>query len=117
MWEAHFAFHISVAHARVEGGAKLCRHSLVERAVGTLVVVHLLPVCQLFPHIAKGAEPACIETLVAQPPMEALNMAVLHWLARLYVDQADLPVLGPAQHPARLELWAVAPPEALGRMG
>ena len=99
MWNAYFAFHISIAHAKVEGIPELCRGSVVERDVGTLVVVALLLVCQSLPHIAKHAEPACVEALVTQSAMEALDVAVLHRSPRLDVNQADLTVLGPTQHP------------------
>lgn len=34
MWEAYFTFHISIAHAGVEGSPELCRGAVVERAVG-----------------------------------------------------------------------------------
>jgi hypothetical protein len=47
------------------------------------VVVLITPGSQSTPDIVQRPEPACVEALVAQPSVEALDMAVLHRLARL----------------------------------
>jgi hypothetical protein len=76
------------------------------------VVVLITPGSQSTPDIVQRPEPACVEALVAQPSVEALDMAVLHRLARLDVD---LPVLGPADHEPRGELRAVSERTCPGR--
>ena len=95
MWEAFFAFHIRIACILPE----LVRRSVVERAVRTLAVVLLPPACQGAPYIIQRAEPVRVEALVAQPPVDAFDMAILHRPARLDVHQPNLPVFRPAQHP------------------
>src|SRR5665213_2112490 len=111
MWEALFAFHICIAWLQPE----LLRRPVVERAVRTLAVVLAPPACQGASYVIQRSEPACVEALVAQPSVEALDMPVLHRLAGLDMHQPDLPVLGPAQHAPRSELRAVAPHESTGR--
>ena len=54
------------------------------------------PACQGASYVIQRSEPACVEALVAQPSVEALDMPVLHRLARLDVQQPDVPVLRPA---------------------
>src|SRR5208283_1217519 len=103
MWEALVAFHICIACSLPE----LLRRSVAQRTVRTFAVVLAPPACQRASYVVEGAEPAHVETLVAQPAVEALHVAVLHRAARLDVDQTDLPVLGPGQHPPRGELRAV----------
>src|ERR1700678_3972582 len=93
--------------APFEGESELLRCAIVQRAVGSLAVVLLTPGCQSTPNIVQRSEPTCVEALVAQPAMEALDVAVLHRAARLDVHQPNLPVFGPADHPARSELRPV----------
>ena len=99
MWEALFAFHICMACSLPE----LLRRPVVERAVRTLAVVLAPPIGQGASYIVERSEPACVEALVAQPSVEALDMPVLHRPAGLDVNQPDLPVLGPTQHAPRGE--------------
>jgi hypothetical protein len=73
MWEAFSAFHICIACF-----SELFRRHVVERAVRTLAVILLPPACQSAPYIIECAEPACVEALVAQAPVETLDMAILH---------------------------------------
>src|ERR1035441_1390727 len=103
MWEAFCAFHICIACFLPE----LLWRSVVERAVRTFAVVLLPPACQGIPYIIQRTEPVCVEALVAQSPVEALDMAILHRPSRLDVHQPNLPVLRPAQHAARGKLWTV----------
>ena len=88
MWEALFAFHICIAELLSE----LVWRAVVQRTVGALAVVLLAPGCQSTPHVVQCPEPGCVEALVAQPAMEALDVTVLHRAARLDVHQPDLPV-------------------------
>jgi hypothetical protein len=67
----------------------------------------MTPACQGAPYIIKRAEPVRVEALVAQPPVEAFDMAILHRPSRLDVHQPNLPVFRPAQHATRAELRAV----------
>ena len=110
MWEAFFAFHICIAELLSE----LLGCAVVQRAMGPLAVVLLAPGCQSTPDIVQRPEPACVEALVAQPAVEALDVAVLHRAARLDVHQADLPVFGPADHAPRGELRPVVRAHVLG---
>src|ERR1039458_8264264 len=103
MWEASFAFHICIACSLPE----LLWRSVVERAVRTLPILLLAPGCQGTPYIIQRAEPVRVEALVAQPSVEALDMAILHRPSRLDVHQPNLPVFRPAQHAPRGELRAV----------
>ena len=80
------------------GAVELLRGAVVQRTVGTLAVILLLPACQLLADIAKSSEPGCVEALVAEPAMEALDVAVLHRSARLDRNQLDLALFGPAEH-------------------
>jgi hypothetical protein len=86
MWEALFAFHISIA----QGSPELSRCSVCQRAVGPIAGVFLTPVVEGSPHVIQCAEPTGVQTFVAKTSMEALDVSVLHGSPRLYVDQADL---------------------------
>src|SRR5439155_13963863 len=90
MWEAFVAFHICIACLQPE----LLRCPVVQRVVRTLAVVLAPPTCQGASYVVQRSEPAWVQALVAQPSVEAFDMCVLHRLARLDMDQADLPVLG-----------------------
>src|SRR5215831_2277044 len=103
MWEAFFAFHISIAQCASELG----RRPVVERAMRALAVVLLLPVVQGCSYIIQCSEPVCVEALVAQPSVEALYVTVLHRAPRLDVHQIDLSFFYPAQHAAGGELRSV----------
>src|SRR6202522_517002 len=109
MWEAFVAFHICIACLLPE----LLRRPVVERAVRTLAVVLAPPACQGASYVIQRSEPACVQTLIAQPSVEAFDMPVLHRLAGLDVNQPDLPVLGPAQHAPRGELRTVVRAQVL----
>src|SRR5580698_8236218 len=102
MWEAFCAFHICIACL-----PELFRRPISERAVRTLAVVLMTPACQCAPDIIQRAEPVCVEAFVAQPPVEAFDMSILHRPSRLDVHQPNLPVFRPAQHATRGELWSV----------
>ena len=86
MWEAFVAFHICMACLQPE----LLRRPVVERAVRTLAVVLAPPACQGASYIIQRSEPACVEALVAQPAMEALDVPILHRLDGLDVNQSVL---------------------------
>src|SRR6202453_5540705 len=102
MWEAFFAFHICIACL-----PELFRRPVGERAVRTLAVVLMTPACQGAPYIIQRAEPVGVEAFVAQPPVEAFDVSILHRPSRLDVHQTNLPVFRPPQHAARGELWSV----------
>src|SRR5450631_1188243 len=103
MWEALFAFHIYIACISPE----LFGRPVVERAMRAFAVVLPPPACQSASYIIERAEPVGVETLVAQSPVEALDMAILHWPSRLYVYQPHLPVFSPTQHATRGELGSI----------
>lgn len=65
--------------------SKLGRSSVVEAAVGPDFVVLLSPVCDLGTCIEAVLEPAGAQTLLAQPSVEALHVAVLHGASGLDV--------------------------------
>jgi hypothetical protein len=64
----------------------------VEYTVSTIAVVLLTPGFQSISSIVHRSEPASVEALVAQASLEALDVAVLHRLVTLHMEQADLPV-------------------------
>src|SRR5277367_3542420 len=103
MWEALLAFHICIDCTLPE----LLRRLIAQRTMRAFPVILLAPVRQSVAHIVQGPEPAGVEALVAQPSVEALDMAVLHRAARLDMHQPDLPVLRPRQHAPRGELRPV----------
>ena len=76
---------------------------MVQRTVGSLVVVLMTPGCESTPVVVQCPESAYVQTFVAQSSVEALNTAVVRRTFPLHVDQPDLPVLRPVQHPARGE--------------
>lgn len=57
----------------------------------------LTPGCECTQDIVQGAEPVCIEALIAQPSAQALDVAVLHGAARLDMHQINLVFFRPAQ--------------------
>src|SRR5271170_5927328 len=103
MWEALCAFHICIACTLPE----LLRRLIAQRTMRAFPVILLPPTRQGASYIVQGSEPAGVEALVAQPPVEAFNMAVLHGAPWLDVHQSDFPVLRPGQHAPRGELRPV----------
>lgn len=71
--------------------------SVVQGTVWPSVVVFLPPILQLLSGIVHVPEPVCIQALVAQSSVEAFHLSVLHWFARLYVEQLDLFLLAPGK--------------------
>jgi hypothetical protein len=67
--------------------AELLWCAIVERSYGALALVLLTPGREWTPDLAQGAEPVSVEALIAQPAMEALDVAVLHRPPGLYVHQ------------------------------
>src|SRR5271166_6813172 len=110
MWEALLAFHICIACTLPE----LLRRLIAQRTVRAFPVILLPPVRQGVAHIVQGPEPAGVEALVAQPAVEALDVAVLHRTTRLDMHQPDSPVLSPADHPPGGELRPVVRAHILG---
>src|SRR5579885_34221 len=96
MWEALFAFHISIA----QGFAELSRCSICKRTVRPALVVFLTPVVEGSPHVIQCAEPVRIQAFIAK--------------SRLDVDQADLAFFSPAQHAPRCELRSIVRAHAFG---
>ncbi len=103
MWEALFAFHISIA----QGSAELSRCSVCKRAVRPLAVVFLAPVVEGSPNVIQCAEPARVQAFVAKTSVEAFDVSVLHRSSWLDVDQVDPAFFCPAQHAPRCELRSV----------
>ena len=93
MWEALLAFHICMARTLPE----LLRRLIAQRTMWTFPVILLPPVRQGRSDIIECSEPAGVEALVAESPVEAFDVAVLHRATRLDVHQPDLPVLRPGQ--------------------
>ena len=73
----------------------------------TLLVVLRLPTRDLPACVEQVGEPAHPQALLAQPPVEALDMRVLRRLARLDVAQFDLPLQRPGEEMTTRELGAV----------
>ncbi len=64
--------------------------------------------------MVEGSEPAGVEAFVAEPPVEALDVAVLHWAAGLDVDQRYAVVFSPGQHASGSELRTVVRAHRVG---
>ena len=79
MWEAFFAFHISIAHC----DAELTRSSVFKRAMRSLAIVFVAPLLEYLTNMAESSKPGCVQALIAESAMEALHVTVLHWAARL----------------------------------
>src|SRR4029077_10984387 len=109
MWEALFAFHISIA----QGSAELSRCSVCQRAVRPLAVVFLTPVVEGSPYVIQCAEPTRVQAFIAKTSMEAFDVSVLHRSPRLDVDQVDLAFFCPAQHAPRRALRSIVRAHAL----
>jgi len=75
------------------GRGELGRCAVVERRVRSMVVVVAPPEVQLPACIGQVEEHLYVQAFVAQSPVEALDVSVLHRAAGLDVDQADLPDL------------------------
>jgi len=88
MWEALFAFHISIAGD--VGELRWC--PVGQRTMRAFPVILLPPGFQRRSDIVEGAEPACVQALVAESAMEAFDMPVLHRPSRLDMDQGSLPL-------------------------
>lgn len=71
---------------------ELPRRAVVERTMGLFAVVLPTPIIKNTPNIVWRPEPAHVQALVTQPAVEAFDMAVLHGMAGLDVDQPDLPI-------------------------
>src|SRR5277367_3793607 len=110
MWEALLAFHICIACTLPE----LLRRLIAQRTMRAFPVILLAPTCQGASYIVQGAEPARVEALVAEPPVEAFDVAVLHRATRLDVHQPDLPILRPCQHAPRGKLRPVVRAHVFG---
>jgi hypothetical protein len=59
-----------------------------------LVVIHT-PSLDLTPRVGQIFKPVRIQALIAEPPVEALDEAVLCWLAWLDMNQSDAALLCP----------------------
>jgi hypothetical protein len=68
------AFHICLACSLPE----LLRRLIAQQTVWAFPVILLPPLCQGGSDIVECVEPAGVEALVAEPPVEALDMAILH---------------------------------------
>ena len=66
--------------------------------MGSLFVVDLAPLFEFIARIVQVAEVVLVEAFVAQFAIEALYVAVLHWLAGLDEAQLDFGFLAPFQH-------------------
>lgn len=64
----------------------------------SVFVVVLAPILQLFGGIRKAQEPVCIQALIPEAAVEALDETVLHWLAGLDVMPIDTCPLTPFEN-------------------
>src|SRR6185295_13244768 len=60
-------------------------------------IVFLSPCRDLHPSIGQIVKQVGVQTLIAQPAVETLHVAVLHRPSRLNMNQLDLPLFAPAQ--------------------
>ena len=69
---------------------ELRRRDSADAAVGAVLVVVPPPVSQDLPGLAETDEPVVVQALVAQPPVEALDVGVLGRLARIDQQVPDV---------------------------
>ena len=72
--------------------SKFLGRPISQTAVRTFFVVFDSPRCDLSPRIEQVLEPAHVQTLFSQPSVKALDECILGRLARLNVQQLDLPL-------------------------
>src|SRR5690348_6176372 len=85
-----------------------------QRAVRSLRVVALPPVRNEPPGIGEAAKPLHREALVTKFAVEALQMPVLHGLARIAEIQDDAMLIGPDSEHRSRKFGAVVQRDALG---
>src|SRR6185312_2906150 len=98
IFQAGAARVFSTAHSR----RKFKRCLVVQTTVGPLLVILSPPVSNLPSGVEQVLEPAYSQAFLPQTAMETFYMCVLRRLARLNVNQFDLPIDAPGQKmPAR----------------
>ena len=78
------------------------------------VVVVAPPFLESHAHLHQGGEQRLVQKLVAQPPVEAFDEAVLHGLSRRDVVPFDLGVCRPGQDRVARQFGAVVADDRLG---
>ena len=94
-------------------GCKCSRWDSANRAVGTHLVVVLPPDGDGFSGLGQGFEPVLVEALIPELAVEAFNVGVLGWLARLNQDVLDTSCLHPCHEGPACELWSVVGSDGL----
>ena len=97
-----FSIALGYDHAR-----KFGRGPVADAAVWTLFVVLRLPKRGAPTCVEKVGEPTRPQLLFAQPPVKALHLRVLPWLARMDMAQLDLPLQRPYREMRTRELLAI----------
>ncbi len=90
--------------------SEACRWYPSDAAVRAHLVVIPAPLGDLGACLVQGREPVLVQTLVAEPPVEALDVAVLHGPPWLDQDVPDAVALGPGDESTAGELRAVVRP-------
>src|SRR5579863_6244559 len=70
-------------------------------------VIFRFPCRDFPPRVEQVPEPACVQTFVAELAVKTFHAAVLRRLARLDVNDVDLPLNGPGKKVPRSHLRAV----------
>ena len=78
-------------------------------------VVVLPPRLDEAPRLVKGSKPMFVQAFIAQSTVEALDVGVLHRLARLDEVQLDATAVRPGIQGAARKLWAIIDGEGLGQ--
>src|SRR5215469_17578927 len=79
----------------------------------TLLVVILSPGFDLSSCVTQTGKPIRVQTFIAQSPVEALYIGILHGLARLNELQPHLAFFAPGRQRPAAELWAVVQNDGL----
>jgi len=91
----------------------LVRRQVPQTAVRTLLVVFRPPGCNLPLRVEQVLKPAYVQTFFPQPSVKTFHARILRRLARLNVDQLDLPLHAPRQKMPAGELRTVVAADRL----
>ena len=94
-------------------GGKLSRRYPSDRSVWSHLVVVLAPDGDDLAGLRQGFEPVLVEAFIPELAVEAFNVGVLGWLARLNQDVLDASCLHPCHEGPACELRSVVGPDGL----
>lgn len=109
MENGFIVFHVDGVHifSSALPARELGWRQVIQAAMRPLLVVIASPVGDDSPGFEQVMEPADAQAFITQFSIEALDIAILRWLARLGVDQVDLAFKVPGQEVTARQLWPI----------